>query len=181
MGIDVELWRARIGTFNGRKGSRKLRALLAFRRLFLRDPVALATGETTNCTPVAVQASIACLSLWLILRFLGSCWNKIKSTHPTKFNGGLSYHWSKDPKAPVSITLSIGVVVAIAVLLHSLTILLLRAGDVELNPGPITLSESLLYCVPEMQMITIRLINYIILAMGMVIVYVSRVYPFHEL
>ena len=132
MGIDVELWRARIGNFNGGKGSRKLRALLAF-----RDPVAWATGETTNCTPVAVQASIACLSLWLILRFLGSCWNKIKSTHPTKFNGGLSYHWSKDPKAPVSITLSIAVVVAIAVLLHSLTILLLRAGDVELNPGPI--------------------------------------------
>ena len=138
MGNDVELWRARIWTFNGGKGSRKLRALLAFRRLYLKDPVGWATGETTNCTPVAVQASIACLSLWLILRFLGSCWNKIKSTHPTKFNGGLSYHWSKDPKAPVSITLSIAVVVAIAVLLHSLTILLLRAGDVELNPGPIT-------------------------------------------
>ena len=71
------------------------------------------------------------------LTFPGQLLEQDQVNSPTKFNGGLSYHWSKDPKAPVSITLSIAVVVAIAVLLHSLTILLLRAGDVELNPGPI--------------------------------------------
>ena len=141
MGIDLALWRARIGTFKGGRISRKLRALLAYQRLFLRDPVAWATGETTNCTPIAVQAGIALLSLWLIVRFLGSCWNKIKSTHPTKFNGGLSYQWSKDPKAPVSITVCVALVVAAAVLLHSITIRLVRSGDIEPNPGPIYMGE----------------------------------------
>ena len=131
MGIDIELWRARIGISGGGKGSRKLRAL---HMLNLRNSVAWTTGETTSCRTIALHASIACMSLWMILCFLSSYWNKINSTHLTMYSGELSYHWSKDTKAPMPTMVSVAVV-AIAVLLLSLTILLIRSGDVELNRG----------------------------------------------
>ena len=135
MGVELEVWRARIGLFCGGRGSKKLKALLAYRRLFRRDAVAWATGETTNCTPIAIQAIIACLPLLLILRFLGSCWNKIKCTHLVKFHGGLSYLWNKDAKTLVSSAVRVALVLSTAVLLYR-RILLILAGDVELNPGP---------------------------------------------
>ena len=73
MGVDLEMWRARIGLFCGGGGSKKLKALLAYRKIFRRDAVAWATGETTISTPVAIQAIIAGLLLLLILCFVGSC------------------------------------------------------------------------------------------------------------
>ncbi len=106
MGISVELWRARIGLFSGGRGSRP------HSKAPLTKHQPLHFSDTVGTTAKVVQGG---LLLLYILTFLSS----------------------QDQKKFLKHTINVGLlVVSIAVLLHSLTHLLLLAGDVESNPGP---------------------------------------------
>ncbi|XP_064387404.1 poly [ADP-ribose] polymerase tankyrase-1-like isoform X5 [Halichondria panicea] len=106
MGITVELWRARIGLFSGGRGSRP------HSKAPLTKHQPLHFSDTVGTTAKVVQGG---LLLLYILTFLSSQ-DKSKFLKRTR-NVGL-------------------LVILIAVLLHSLSHLLLLAGDVESNPGP---------------------------------------------
>ncbi len=106
MGITVELWRARIGLFSGGRGSQPHSKASSTKQRPLHF------SDTVGSTAKVVQGG---LLLLYILKFL-SYQDKTKFLKRTR-NVGL-------------------LVILIAVLLHSLTHLLLLAGDVESNPGP---------------------------------------------
>ena len=130
MGIDTEQWRARIGTYNGGRGRRVRRALYQS-----CNAVSWTTGEILSAAPLFVQQGIACVSLWILLLSLSHWWTRIRSSFSAKLNReGFNHH--KISRATVPVTLCITLVMTAAVLLYSLALLLIMAGDVDLNPGP---------------------------------------------
>ena len=130
MGIDTEQWRARIGTYNGGRGRRVRRALYQS-----CNAVSWTTGEILSTAPLFVQQGIACVSLWIFLLSLSRWWTRVRSSFSAKLNReGFNHH--KISRATVSVTLCITLVMTAAVLLYSLALILIMAGDVELNPGP---------------------------------------------
>ncbi len=102
----MELWRARIGLFSGGRGSRPHSKAPSTKLQPLHF------SDTVGTTAKVIQGG---LLLLYILKFLSS----------------------QDKSRLLKHTRNAGVLgIAIAVLLHSLTHLLLLAGDVESNPGP---------------------------------------------
>ena len=139
MGIDIEQWRARIGTYNGGRVCRTRNKIYSSSHASSTAAVTWATGEIINTVPLPVHAGIAFVSLWMVLGYLSQChwWKKVKSTHPTKLTQGSLYEWNKNTTATVSrSTVCVSMVFTAAILLYSLALLLIMAGDVELNPGP---------------------------------------------
>ena len=131
MGIDTEQWRARIGTYNGGRGCRT--SFRAFPRSLACPAI---TWTTESSAPLPVQAGVSVVSLWIVLCSLRRLWKKVGSSQSTKPVSGCSYHSNEDTKAPVLITVCVSLMITISFLLYSLALLLVMAGDVELNPGP---------------------------------------------
>ena len=125
MGIDTEQWRARIGTYNGGTGRKMCRAH--------HNPhvnaVSWTTGEIMSTVPLCVQHGVGFLSVWIILCFFGHWLMRVGSFHCK------SNYW-KNIKVAVPIGMCISLMVVTSLLLHFLALLLIMAGDVELNPGP---------------------------------------------
>ena len=125
MGIDTEQWRARIGTYNGGRGRRICRAH--------QNPCVNAfswtTEEIMSTIPLCVHNGVGFLSVWIILCFFGHWLRRVGSFHCK------SNYW-KTIRVTVPIGMCVSLIVGAAVLLHSLALLLIMAGDVELNPGP---------------------------------------------
>ena len=135
MGIDTEQWRARIGTYNGGRGCRT--SFRAFPTSFACPAITWTTESIISSAPLPVQAGVFVVSLWIVLCTLRRLWKKIGSSQSTKPVSGCSYHRNEDTKAPALITVCVSLVITICFLLYSLALLLIMAGDVELNPGPV--------------------------------------------
>ena len=113
MGIGIELWRARIGLFNGGRGCRSR-----------KSSHQLSCGEMVSTSSVDVVAGLICL---LIVWGAQQIMNIDKKRN--NFSGQLS------PPATTAFGVTFTSVDG-AVFLFSLAYLLLLAGDVEQNPGP---------------------------------------------
>ena len=82
-----------------------------------------------NTVSLCVQHGVGFLSVWVILCFFGHWLMRVGSFHCK------SNYW-KNIRAIVPVGMCVSLIVGAAVLLHSLALLLIIAGDVELNPGP---------------------------------------------
>ena len=134
MGIDTEQWRARIGTYNGGKGCRILSG--SYQRSPVSHAVTWTTRDIIQTIPRPVQAGIALVSLWMVLCYLHCLWKKVECSQSTKIVRGCFYYRNEYKKATLFITVCVSLLAAAVVLLHSLALFLIMAGDVELNPGP---------------------------------------------
>ena len=176
MGIELELWRARIGLFCGGRGNRKVRDHGTSSRLsHLQKRLVYASknvctpgetsnsggihisGETTcpgetnnsgeipspggcsneentsNCVLITLQDVIDALFVALILYCLCYYCNHVQPIQSkTKLTQRVSYHWSCNIMTFVSVFISVVLVSDIVIL----SLLLIIAGDIELNPGP---------------------------------------------
>ena len=89
-----------------------------------------------STVPLCVQQGVGVVSLWVILCFFGHYWIRVGSSYPTS----LSRVYRKGLRAILFVGVTActmaSLVVTTVVLLHFLALLLIMAGDVELNPGP---------------------------------------------
>ena len=113
MGIDIELWRARIGLFNGGRGCRPQ-----------KSSHQLSCGEMVSTSSVDAVAGLLTLVCLVIV------WGVQQIVNIGKKRNRISGQSS----SPVNAVC--GVSINGALLLFSLAYLLIMAGDVELNPGP---------------------------------------------
>ena len=137
MGIDTEQWRARIGTYNGGRGRRICRT----HQNPCVDAVSWTTGEIMGTIPQCVQQGVGVVSLWIILCYFSHFWTRVGSSYPIS----LSRVYRKSLRAILFVGVTVCTMASLTattvVLLHFLALLLIMAGDVELNPGP-GMSES---------------------------------------
>ena len=132
MGIDVAMWRARIGLNYCRQPRYACRPLPVQWR-----SARWGVGEVMNSTPLLLQGCMAVVSLSLILGFTfrrrptGRC-GCVKVRRSGKLRGG------SVPSAEVRWMADTGII-GVCLLLEVCAVvlaLLLMAGDVERNPGP---------------------------------------------
>ena len=113
MGIDIELWRARIGLFNGGRGCRPRKR-----------------SHQLSCGEMASTSSVDAVAGLLTLICLVIVWGVQQIVNIGKKRN----HISGQSSSPVNAVC--GVSINGALLLFSLAYLLIVSGDVELNPGP---------------------------------------------
>ena len=145
MGVDVELWRARIGLFNGGRGGRSRHASLTHQTLhcdvinivvamvlltqYCSLSLLLAEDATSNCDKYVIESLLntrhdprnrapPC----------NCCYEDVVPERKEEFTPHHSLHFFFNRTVTVIL---VGVIVV-----YSFSLLLLLAGDVELNPGP---------------------------------------------
>ena len=126
MGIDLETWRARIGLFHASSVGRHLKR----QQRTPRRNVAVCwnTGETMNYMP---HLFVSCFTVVLLVQYVLCLYKKYKGAH---VQTALVFIFS-------GMKLCCGVASTIVhprkSILVALSLLLIIAGDVELNPGPV--------------------------------------------
>ncbi len=140
MGIGVELWRARIGLFNGGRGGRPRKASLAHQKLNRDVTIAVTMMFLTwCCTLLAEDAPPSHRDKCVVESVAPDVTNRAPSSN-------CRYEDVVPEKKKESVTLvtnhrsnhsSIGLtLILIGATCIFASLLLLLAGDVELNPGP---------------------------------------------
>ena len=132
MGIDVATWRARIG-LNGYHMCCPFhtRWRNSGGRLYQPGVASWGVGEVRNGTPLVLKGCMTVVALSLILRYVVHSWSKLRG----KSGGGkVRCHWQRTA-SQLRGTVDGGVTLLKAILVV-IFLLLVIAGDVELNPGP---------------------------------------------
>ena len=145
MGVDVELWRARIGLFNGGRGGRSRHASL--------------TRQVLHCDVINIVVAMVLLtqycslSLFLAEDATSNCDKSVieslLNTRQDPKNRALPCNCCYEVVVPerkkeftphhssnICFSRTITVILIGVIVVYSLSLLLLLAGDVELNPGP---------------------------------------------
>ena len=128
MGIDLATWRARIG-LNYYHACRPLQTRWRSSCGQLRWGV----GEVMNDTPLVLKGCMAVIALSLILQYITHTWPKLKGRGG---GGKLRCHWSGTTISQVRETVCGGGTLLLKDFVVVIPLLLIMAGDVELNPGP---------------------------------------------
>ena len=133
MGIDLASWRARIG-LNYYHTCRPLqtRWRSSGGQLYLPGVASWGVGEIMNDTPLVLKGCMTVVTLSLLLQYVVHSWFKLKGR-----GGGGKVHcnWREFPSQVRGILDGGGTLLLRAVMVV-VPLLLLIAGDVELNPGP---------------------------------------------
>ena len=146
MGVDVELWRARIGLFNGGRGGRSRHASLTNQMLhcdvinivvamvlltqYCSLSLFLAEDATSNCEKSVIESLLNTRHDPIRNRAppCNCCYEDMVPGRKEEFT---PHHSSNTCFSRTITVILIGVIVV-----YSFSLLLLLAGDVELNPGP---------------------------------------------
>jgi len=133
MGIDLATWRARIG-LNYYHACRPLQIRWRSSGVRLCQPgvAGWGVGEVMNDTPLVLKGCMAVIALSLILQYIAQTWPKLKGRGG---GGKLRCHWSGTTSEVRRIVGSGGSLLLKAFMVM-IPLLLITAGDVELNPGP---------------------------------------------
>ena len=133
MGIDLATWRARIG-LNYYHVSRPLQTRLRSSggQLYHPGVASWGVGEVMNDTPLVLKGCMTVVALSLILQYVLHCCFKLKG----KSGGGkVRCHW-QGFTSRVKRILDGGGTLLLRAIIVVVPLLLVIAGDVELNPGP---------------------------------------------
>ena len=133
MGIDLATWRVRIG-LNYYHACRPLQTWWRSSggRLYQPRVVGWGVGEIINDTPLVLKGCMAVVALSLILQYITHTWPKLKGRGG---GGKLRCHWRGTTSHMREIVGGGGTLVRKAFMVV-IPLLLIMAGDVELNPGP---------------------------------------------
>ena len=134
MGIDLTTWRARIG-LNYYHVSRPLqtRWRSSGGRLYQPGVASWGVGEVMNDTPLVLKGCMTVVALSLILQYVVHSLSKLKE----KGGGGkVRCHW-RETTSQVRGTMDGGGIFLLRAVVVVIPLLLVIAGDVERNPGPI--------------------------------------------
>ena len=138
MGIDIATWRARIG-LNCYHMCRPLRTRWGSSGVWLYQPgvASWGVGEVMNDTPLVLKGCLTVVALSLILQYAVHSWSKLKGRGG---GGKVCCHWQgstfQAKGKGVKRILDGGGTLLLRAYVVVLPLLLVRAGDVELNPGP---------------------------------------------
>jgi len=133
MGIDLATWRARIG-LNYYHTCRLLRTRWRSSggQLYQPGVAGWGVGEVMNDTPLVLKGCMAVVPLSLIQQYIAHTWPKLKERGG---GGKLHCYWSGTSSQVRGIVGSGGTLLLKAFVVV-IPLLLIMAGDVELNPGP---------------------------------------------
>ena len=133
MGIDLGTWRARIG-LNYYHMCRPLQTRWRSNGSQLYQPGVDSWGvrEVMNDTPLVLKASMTVVALSLILLYIVYSWSKLKG----KNGGGKVRCYWQGFTFQAKGTMKGGVAWLLRAIVVMIPLLLVIAGDVELNPGP---------------------------------------------
>ena len=134
MGIDLATWRAQIG-LNYYHACRPLqtRWRSSGGRLYQPGVAGWGVGEVMNDTPLVLKGCMAVVALSLILQYIAHTWPKLKGRGG---GGKLHCHWSGTATSQVRGLVDCGGTLLLKTFVVVTSLLLVMAGDVELNPGP---------------------------------------------
>ena len=133
MGIDLATWRARIG-LNYYHMCRPLqtRWRSSGGRLYQPGVGSWGVGEFMNDTPLVLKGCMTVVALSLILQYVVHSWSKLKGRGG---GGKVRCHW-RGSTSRVKRILDGGGTLLLRAIMVVVPLLLVIAGDVELNPGP---------------------------------------------
>ena len=133
MGIDLATWRARIG-LNYYHMCRPLqtRWRSSGGRLYQPGVASWGVGEVMNNTTIVLKGCMTVVALSLILRYVVHSWTKLNGRGG---GGKLHCHW-KGSTFRVRGTVDGGGTGLVTTFVVVIPLLLVIAGDVEVNPGP---------------------------------------------
>ena len=133
MGIDLATWRARIGL-----NCYHMRCPLQTRwrssggQLYQPGVASWGVGEVMNGTPLVLKGCMTVVALSLILQYVVHSWSKVKGRSG---GGKVCCHWQGSTFQAKG-TVDGGGTLLLRAIVIVLPLLLVIAGDVELNPGP---------------------------------------------
>ena len=133
MGIDLATWRARIG-LNYYHVCRPLqtRWRSSGGRLYQSGVSSWGVGEVVNDTPLVLKGCMTVVALSLILHYVVHCWSKLKG----RCGGSkVCCHWWGSTSR-VTGAVDGGGTLLLRAAAVVIPLLLVIAGDVEMNPGP---------------------------------------------
>ena len=133
MGIDLATWRARIG-LNYYHMCRPLQTRWRSSGGWLYQPgvASWGMGEVMNNTTIVLKGCMTVVALSLMLQYVVHSWTKLNG----RGGGGKShYHW-KGSTFRVRGTVDGGGTGLVTTFVVVIPLLLVIAGDVEVNPGP---------------------------------------------
>ena len=133
MGIDLATWRAQIG-LNYYHMCRPLqtRWRSSGGRLYQPGVASWGVGEVMNDTPLVLKGCITVVALLLILQYVVHSWSKLRRRGGS---GKVRCHW-RGSTSRVKGILDGGGTLLLRAIVVVVPLLLVIAGDVELNPGP---------------------------------------------
>ena len=133
MGIDLATWRARIG-LNYYHMCRPLqtRWRSSGGRLYQPGVASWGVGEVMNDTPLVLKGCMTVVALSLILQYVVHSWSKLRRRGGS---GKVRCYWRGSTSRVKGILDGGGTLLHRAIVVV-VPLLLVIAGDVELNPGP---------------------------------------------
>ena len=133
MGIDLATWRARIG-LNYYYMSRPLqtRWRSSGGQLYQPGVTSWGVGEVMSDTPLVLKGCIAVVALSMILQYVVHSWSKLKE----RGGGGKVRCLWRESTSQVAGAVDGGGTLLLRAAAVVIPLLLVIAGDVEMNPGP---------------------------------------------
>ena len=132
MGIDLATWRARIGLYYYRIcHPRGIKWRSSHGRLYKPGVTSWRAREVIKDTPLMLKSCMAVIALSLILQYIVRTWSEPKGST----GGKIRCHWC-EATSRVRETVDDGVTLVLSSSMVVVPLLLVMAGDVELNPGP---------------------------------------------
>ena len=129
MGIDLATWRARIGLYYYRIcHPRGIKWRSSHGGLYKPG---VTSWRAREITPLMLKSCLAVVALSLILQYIVHTWSKPKGS----VGGKIRCHW-REATSRVRETVDDGVTLVLSSAMVVVPLLLVMAGDVELNPGP---------------------------------------------
>ncbi len=141
MGIGVELWRARIGLFNGGRGGRPRKASLAHQKLQCDVTIVVTKVLWTQCSTLQAEDTTSHRDNCVVESVLNNATDKAPPSNchedvvPEKKKESVTFTTNHSRNYSSSICIGLTLILIGAILVF-VSLLLLLAGDVELNPGP---------------------------------------------
>jgi len=134
MGIDLATWRARIG-LNYYHVSRPLQTRWRSDggQLYQPGVSSWGVGEVMSDTPLVLKGCMTVIALSLILQYVVHSWSKLKG----KGGGGKVRCYWRETTSQVRGTMDGGGILLLRAVVVVISLLLVMAGDVERNPGPV--------------------------------------------
>ena len=140
MGIDLATWRARIGLnyYHMRRPQTRWRS--SGGRLYQPGVASWGVREVINDTPFMLKSCMTVVTLSLILQHVVHSWSKLKGRGG---GGRVHSHWRGAISQMRWVVHGGGTLLPIAIVVV-IPLLLVIAGDVEMNPGP---EGMMYYCI----------------------------------
>ncbi len=141
MGIGVELWRARIGLFNGGRGGQPRKASLAHQKLQCDVTIIVKMVLQTQCCTPQAEDTTSHRDKCVVESVLNNATDKAPPSNcyedviPEKKKDSITFTTNHSRNHSSSFCIGLTLILIGAILMF-VSLLLLLAGDVELNPGP---------------------------------------------